>query len=124
MQDINTIKQVNKSGLNSRLITPQTHTITIGRNIGDIPLSNHRWKGFKSCIESFIELHEGEIFVNSSGHGTWINEEGQEIKEENQTFVFSSCLFLDLVHLKRLARLFRQDAIALTTGSTQLIKGN
>tara|TARA_R110002020_G_scaffold221997_3_gene430315 strand:- start:896 stop:1264 length:369 start_codon:yes stop_codon:yes gene_type:complete len=121
MLDLNTIKQVNKKGFKPKLVNPTTHTLTIGRNIGNKPLSNHRWEGFKSCIESFIDSHNGEIFVNSSGNGVWTDAIGKEIKEENQTFVFSSNEFLNKSELKRIAKLFCQDAIALTSGNTQLI---
>ena len=121
MLDLNTIKQVNKKGFKPELIEPTTHTITIGRNVGNKPLPNHKWRGFKSCIESFIESHNGKTFVNSSGNGIWVDSKGQEIKEENQTFVFSSNEFLNKSELKRIAKLFRQDAIALTSGNTQFI---
>ena len=121
MLDLNTIKQVNKKGFKPKLVNPTTHTITIGRNVGNKPLSNHRWQGFKSCIESFIDSHSGIIFVNSAGNGIWVDSKGQEIKEENQTFVFSSNEFLNKSELKRIAKLFRQDAIALTSGCTQFI---
>ena len=121
MLDLNTIKQVNKKGFKPKLIDPTTHTITIGRNVGNKPLSNHRWKGFKSCIESFIDSHNGIIFVNSAGYGIWVDSKGQEINEENQTYVFSSKEFLNKSELKRIAKLFRQDAIALTSGNTQFI---
>ena len=121
MLDLNTIKQVNKKGFNPKLVEPTTHTITIGRNVGKKPLPEHRWEGFKSCIESFIDSHNGTIFVNSSGFGIWVDSKGQEIREENQTFVFSSKEFLNKSGLKRIAKLFRQDAIALTSGNTQFI---
>ena len=121
MLDLNTTKQVNKKGFKPKLVDPTTHTITIGRNVRKKPLPNHKWKGFKSCIESFIEFHNGIIFVNSAGHGIWVDSKGQEIKEENQTFVFSSKEFLNKSELKRIAKLFRQEAIALTSGNTQLI---
>ena len=121
MQDLNIIKQVNKKGFKPKLVEPTTHTITIGRNVGSKSLPNHKWNGFKSCIESFIDSHNGTIFVNSSGNGIWVDSKGQEIKEENQTFVFSSKEFLNKSELRRIAKLFRQDAIALTSGSTQFI---
>lgn len=121
MQDLNIIKQVNKKGFKPKLVEPTTHTITIGRNVVNKPLPSHRWKGFKSCIESFIDSHNGTIFVNSPGKGIWLDSKGQEINEENHTFVFSSKEFLNKSELKRIAKLFRQDAIALTSGSTQFI---
>jgi hypothetical protein len=121
MLNLNTIKQVNKKGFKAKLVDPTTHTITIGRNVGIKPLPNHKWQGFKSCIESFIDSHNGTIFVNSAGRGIWVDSKGQETKEENQTYVFSSKEFLNKSELKRIAKLFRQDAIALTSGNTQFI---
>jgi len=116
MYDLNTIKQINKNGFKGQYQSPQTYTLTIGRNIENKAMSNHKWKGFKSCIDIFIQDHKGEIFVNSEGLGEW-----QKVKEMNCTWVFSTKEFLDLERLKRLAKLFKQDAIALTEGCTQFI---
>ena len=110
------LKEINKTGLNRKHLSPQTYTLTIGRNIEKKAMSNHRWKGFQSAINSFIESHNSEIFVSSEGSGQW-----QGIKEVNFTWVFSTKEFLDLERLKRLAKLFKQDAIALTEGCTQFI---
>ena len=116
MYDLNTIKKINKNGFKGQYQSPQTYTLTIGRNVNKTPLPNHKWEGFKSSINSFIESHNSEIFVSSEGSGEW-----KGIKEENFTWVFSTKKYLDLDHLKSLAKLFKQDAIALTRGSTQLI---
>ncbi len=116
MLNIKEIKEVNKNGLNRKYLSPQTYTLTIGKNIENKAMSNHKWKGFKSCIDIFIQDHKGEIFVNSEGFGEW-----QGVKEMNCTWVFSTREFLDLERLKRLAKLFKQDAIALTEGCTQFI---
>tara|TARA_R110002096_G_scaffold268578_1_gene462454 strand:- start:105 stop:458 length:354 start_codon:yes stop_codon:yes gene_type:complete len=116
MLNIKEIKEVNKTGFKRQYQSPQTHTITIGRNVGDTPLPEHKWKGFQSAISTFIKNHNSEIFVNSKGFGKWENCE-----EENFTWVFSTKEFLETDHLKELARLFKQDAIALTSGVTQLI---
>jgi predicted ATP-grasp superfamily ATP-dependent carboligase len=116
MLDLNTTKQVNEKGFKPKLVNPTTHTITIGRNVGNKPLPNHKWQGFQSAIISFIERHNSIIYVHSLGVGIW-----EGIEEQNCTFVFSSKEFLNLKDLKRLAKLFRQDAIALTSGSTQFI---
>ena len=121
MYDLNTIKKQNKpkSDLKPELMESITHTITIGRNIGADPMPNHKWQGFKSAIESFIDSHESEIFVKSEGYGIW-----DGIKESNFTFVFTTKKHLDIDHLKRLSKLFKQDAIALTSGTTRLIGDN
>ena len=116
MYDLNTIKKINKNGLKGQYQSPQTYTLTIGRNVNKTPLPDHKWRGFQSSINSFIKGHNSEIFVNSRGFGQW-----EGIEEENCTWVFSTKKYLDLDHLKSLAKLFRQDAIALTRGSTQFI---
>ncbi len=116
MLNIKEIKEVNKTGLNRKYLSPQTYTLTIGRNVNKTPLPEHKWNGFKSCIDIFIQDHKGEIFVNSEGFGEW-----KGVKESNFTWVFSTREFLDLGRLKRLAKLFKQDAIALTEGCTQFI---
>jgi len=116
MYDLNTIKKINKNGFKGQYQSPQTYTLTIGRNVNKTPLPNHKWKGFQSAINSFIESHNSEIFVSSEGSGKW-----EGITENNFTWVFSTKKYLDLDHLRSLAKLFRQDAIALTRGSTQFI---
>jgi len=116
MYDLNTIKHINKNGLKGQYQSPQTYTLTIGRNVNKTPLPNHKWEGFQSAINSFIESHNSEIFVSSEGSGEW-----QGIKESNFTWVFSTKKYLNLDHLKSLAKLFKQDAIALTSGVTQFI---
>ncbi len=116
MYDLNTIKYINKNGFKSQYQSPKTYTLTIGRNVHKTPLPNHKWKGFQSAISSFIESHNSEVFVSSEGFGKW-----QGIKEDNFTWVFSTKKYLDLDQLKSLAKLFKQDAIALTSGNTQFI---
>jgi len=116
MYDLNTIKKINKNGFKGQYQSPQTYTLTIGRNVNKTPLPNHKWRGFQSAISSFIENHNSEVFVSSEGSGEW-----QGVKESNFTWVFSTKKYLDLDYLKSLAKLFRQDAIALTRGSTQFI---
>jgi hypothetical protein len=71
MLDLNTTKQVNEKGFKPKLVNPTTHTITIGRNVGNKPLPNHKWQGFQSAIISFIERHNSIIYVHSLGVGIW-----------------------------------------------------
>ena len=80
-------------------------------------MNKRKWKGFKSCLEMFIENHKSEVFVNSEGCGVW-----EGIKEKNNTYVFSTKNPLDLDRLERISKLFKQDAIALIAGcNTQFI---
>ena len=107
---------------------PKTYTVTIGGNIGLDPMPDHKWKGFKSALNSFVDSHiintkTDEIYVQSEGFCKWTDENKNTIVEKNYTVVFSSCKPINLKRLKRLARLFRQDAISLTTGKTNLVKG-
>lgn len=116
MLNIKEIKEINKTGFKRQYQSPQSYTLIIGRNVNGKPLPNHKWKGFKSCIDSFIKDHKGQVFVNSEGFGEW-----DGIKENNNTWVFASKCFIDKDRIRKLAKLFRQDAICLISGSTQLI---
>ena len=129
MYDLNTIINMNKPKAKTHTPKePKTYTVTIGGNIGHDPMPNHKWRGFKSALNSFVDSHiidtkTDKIYVQSEGFGKWIDENKNVIVEKNYTVVFSSCETIDLKRLKRLARLFRQDAIAFTTGKTNLVKG-
>ena len=127
MYDLNTIINMNKPKPQTPK-EPKTYTVTIGGNIGSDPMPNHKWRGFKSALNSFVDSHivntdTDQIYVQSEGFGKWTDESKNVIVEENYTVVFSSCEAIDLKRLKRLSRLFKQDAIALTTGKTDLVKG-
>ena len=97
-----------------------TITITIGRNVGDVPLDDHRWAGFRNDIQTVLSNHYAEVYVNAAaGRGTW-----EGVEEENATWVASvDTAFIPGVRarLKYMADLYKQDAIALTVGDTALV---
>lgn len=103
----------------------QSITVTIGRNVGSTPMNRKKWSNFIDCVQevfaaitpdpSWIELHLGS--------GTW---EGVTEDSAKVTLLIGDLNQDDLdylrVNLRRLARMFKQDAIALVVAESQLIK--
>lgn len=104
-----------------------TVTVSIGRNVGDVPMPIHRWRQFQmdthgviadSVFEKQIEFIERHV-----GEGSWdgVTEDSVKI-----TFGLKSALTEEALDSLRhtltgLARFYDQDAIALTIGQSELI---
>jgi len=97
-----------------------TVTISAGRNIGATPMGARAWTQFRADIAQAIHDARGEIFVNDARSiGEW-----EGVREDSATFVASIPRdYLPHVRdaLAYLARVNRQDAIALTVGATELV---
>lgn len=95
--------------------------VTIGRNVGDVPLSAESWERFRSrTLAAVREACESVYFVGT-GAGIWEDE-----REEAFTIVAddttSERAYVRLsLTLSELCKLYRQDAIALTRGGTMLV---
>jgi hypothetical protein len=95
--------------------TSETVTVSIGRNVGDSPMSEGRWESF--CDETLFTVDSlGDVYFLGTGGGNW----GQE-QEQSYTVVAS----IDVSRKRELvdslaicARKFSQDAIAVTFGTT------
>lgn len=104
----------------SRIIESMTTaTISIGRNVGDKPLSADRWLAFRYAVKN--ELGEGAtVHVDGAlSVGEW-----QGVSEEAATWVADITPERASVlgrHLAKVALEYGQDAIALTLGETRLV---
>lgn len=101
------------------------YTITIGRNVGDVPMPDEQWHAFQQDVNSIIGnvADPGGFFERHTGIGVWSLAPEQSHK---QAFGQDEPLTdLDLhnvrVNLAELARRYQQDAIALTIGQSELI---
>lgn len=100
-----------------------TVTISIGRNVDGVPLSDARWNAFKQDIFDAVTHWCHEIHVNGAvSVNSW-----NGIAEESCTFVADSRDFFTVgalhTRLELACKNFDQDAIALTVGTTDLVTG-
>lgn len=102
-----------------------TATITIGRNVGVIPMYDAEWAAFQNAVQVTLENVKAEIHVKyARGRGSWTDAEGVTVEEDNATWVAGlNAADVDEVRyrLSRLAFLYLQDAIAYTVGTTDLV---
>lgn len=110
-------------------------TITIGRNYSSTsaaailkgaapirPLSTGNWAAFQSTIHDLLASWEGTV-EQHNGIGTWDGVEEESAKFTLLTpFAFDSTMLRGIKHeLAWLAKVYHQDAIALTVGESKLI---
>ncbi len=98
-----------------------TITVTIGRNVGEVPLILATWRDFTNSLDRLIEERAEQVFVQAERRGTW-----DGVGEDNYTVVAACCtasLRTLPAALARLAHEYLQDAIALTIGETTLVEG-
>lgn len=109
-----------------------TYTVTIGRNVGDVPMSDLDWATFEDEVnEALVTVpYERQIAFLETHRGTGV---WQGVAEESVKVTMALISALpeesegcrDLLALRnklfRLAGLYGQDAIALTIGQSELI---
>jgi len=99
--------------------------INIGRNIGTTPMSEGEWNMFRAGVRASIRIHtRGEFggMLEFAGVGEW-----ETVQEESASIQAFDVKELDAAGLRgtlaRLAKDYRQDAIALTiAGGSELIE--
>ena len=101
-----------------------TVTVSIGRNIPEFgrPMGEQGWQEYSAQVARVIREHSSAVHFIGYGQG---NHAGQE--EESFTVVATS----DLTQLSPmrdcfevLARTYRQDSIAVTSGATRFVGAN
>ncbi len=98
-----------------------TITVTIGRNVGEVPLYPRAWRDFTDALDRLVGERAEQVFVQAQGCGAWAG-----VGEDNYTIVASigaASLRTLPAALARLAHEYLQDAIALTVGTTALVEG-
>lgn len=101
--------------------------VSIGRNVGDQPLSTAEWTRFKSQaleeVRFAAALKGGQVVFHGEGQGQWAGEDGVTVFEGSFTVVAAGPVDTDLLAetLAVLAWEFGQEAIAVTTGETALV---
>lgn len=103
-----------------------SYTVTIGRNVGDKPMSDEMWTMFQdhafSLLASYV-THNGDVVESHKGVGVWHGEVEESCKVT--LLAIHSLADAQLADLKRglsyYAAGYHQDAIALTIGQSELI---
>lgn len=99
-----------------------TFVFGIGRNVGSVPMPTAEWAYFTDALEELVaELPMTLVF---RGEGVGIFEETSEdsctivcVGDALNTFAFSTLT----QKLRKLARRFEQESIALTIGETTFV---
>ena len=96
--------------------------VSIGRNVGDVPMSDDRWVLFRDQVGAAVHVCATTVHVDQAlSQGSW-----QGIPEDAATWVAEVPTWGAIDNLRRrlgaLARHWSQDAIALTIGDTELIE--
>lgn len=97
---------------------PNDHgvTVTIGRNIGDEPMPQSRWNAYGDAVRDLLKL-DGEIFADATYNGWW-----DYVSEDARVFVATTRSPDRLrLGLAQLAEVYRQDAVGLQVGTTELV---
>lgn len=98
----------------------QTVTVSIGRNVGSTPLRQHEWDAFTSDVHGTLANYCDTFYVTAAesvGYWDGIAEDSRTWVAETDSPEAPDALVRTLAIV---ARLYRQDAIAVTTGTTVL----
>jgi hypothetical protein len=108
-------------------------TITIGRNVGNVPMPEDRWARFVEDTLATVRRHGYEVVVRNFGEGTWQASDGEVVTEENfivvgiaEDFAWPSAeRRQDAIRheVRHLAYVYGQDAIAIGFGTSELQEG-
>lgn len=98
-------------------------TVTIGRNVGDTPMSLTLWEQFKGDVEAdMLNAIPSDIVERHYGRGVWDGIEEESAKFSLLRHAKPTDAMLDELraYLSENARHYGQDAIALTVGMSEL----
>ena len=95
--------------------------ITIGRNVGTVPMSDDQWGSFRADAETVMYLHtvpiDGPQFTPVEFRAS-VSHFGGMAEESSIFIVFDSVALPSLsARLSRLARTYGQESIAMTRGA-------
>lgn len=103
-----------------------SYIATIGRNVGDMPMSDARWSDFilsvKTDMLTALDADKLSVIEVSEGVGEWegVTEPNATITVRRHTQAQDSQVERLRRYLSENARHFDQDAIALTIGISEL----
>jgi len=105
-----------------------TVVISIGRNIGDEPMSTYSWDGFRGAVRALVDAYAGPVVFAGTGEGIYDGLEEEAftvIGAESTENIGTRAKDLQTLksELRSLAGDYRQDSIAWTRGTTLFLKG-
>jgi hypothetical protein len=95
-------------------------TVTIGRNIGNEPMGERTWRAFQDTVQTALQHADAgkrpTFLASYTGQGEW-----QGVSEQSVIFSASydgATIDRDALSslLGRIAKVFKQDAVALSIG--------
>lgn len=99
-----------------------TLVVSIGRNVGDEPMSTEEWLLFKHEVRDSMNIASAVVYAEAEGQGEW-----EGVGEETCVWIFSVVSDMrkeELRHeLADLSDYFQQDAIAWLEGETEFLTG-
>lgn len=98
-----------------------TMTVSIGRNVGNVPMSAERWESFTTDVLRNVRSNTAHIYFVGFGNGEW-NDSGEESFTVVSSSPTESALCAIAVSLSLFAEAYGQDAIALTIGETEFVQ--
>ena len=99
-----------------------TITVTIGRNVGDVPMTEERWEDFTTKVDRAVAEACDDIWQRAVVHaGNWKGNPELACTWVADPWHDDTIGPLRLA-LRVLAGEFDQDAIALTIGRTELVE--
>ena len=98
--------------------TPQTVSISIGRNIGETPMSDLDWSTFKALTLSTTKLGGVPILTKADGKGFWLGQEEDTFVIIAQVPSKVSADYLGSL-LAQIARRYGQDGIGFVVAPSE-----
>ena len=101
-----------------------TYTVTIGRNVADLPMPELEWDTFIDCVQEVLAAVTDDSAIETHlGTGIWdgVVEESAKVTLLTDTKLKEYEEGYLVLNFQRLARQFHQDAIAYTVGESTLI---
>jgi hypothetical protein len=98
----------------------QTVTVTIGRNVGDVPMPADAWRSFHAAVRQTLETADANVWADASYRGQWdgVYEDAALLHASVEDYAVGPIRET----LARLAGAYGQDAIGLAVGTAELVE--
>lgn len=92
--------------------------ISVGRNIGNVPMDGKTWRSFVREVRGSIKDAGGIVYATARGNGKW-----NGIPEKNAVVTFAEVSDTEFLaeRLGKVKETYHQDAIVLLVGTSQLV---
>lgn len=94
-----------------------TICVTMGRNIGVMPMSNRRWQDARYTVQDAVVGLGGDIIFNGSGNGLWAGKVTEEAVAL-VAFIPEQQLPQLRMSLRQIAQHYEQEALGLVVNDS------